>query len=264
MEKKKKKMKRSCLREMHEWSPFSFFFLINSLVCFILFSVVWLCRCSVLFIFLRICIVLLRAAPAITVQDTLCSSHPKPGAILCQTVDKPFNSDPVMCQTLAGSFQAFRLHRKLCPSNLFLVLCSVGTGVSRRFGEPYNCPPPRTRGFVTLSLSFLALPTSQLLCFKLCRLPFLLCFHRLRPPAEQMDHLDRSASVTLWSACLCWLRSVWLWWGCPHFTAGGITLRQGQTNFTPRFTESKHFQRTWMGKGAPPPLPLHDRSALIL
>lgn len=60
-------------------------FLINSLVCFILFSVVF---ATVQSFFLRICknIVLLKAAQA------NCSGYavlllPNPGAILCQTVD---------------------------------------------------------------------------------------------------------------------------------------------------------------------------------
>lgn len=97
-------------------------FLINSLVCFILFSVVFATVQS--FFFLRICIVLLKAAQANCPGYAVLLST-KPGAILCQTVDSHFT---VTCQMLAGiskhSEYTVTIHKSCVPQYLNFMLCA--------------------------------------------------------------------------------------------------------------------------------------------
>lgn len=118
-------------------------FLINSLVCFILFSVVWLCRCSVLFL-IWICIVLFREAQANCPGYTALLS-PKPGAILCQIVDN-HSTQTLSCvrhwQVCSSihTTQCTSPH-KLCPPAFELpVLCSIGPGVGQRLENCTTVP----------------------------------------------------------------------------------------------------------------------------
>lgn len=158
------------------FSPF--FFLLISL--FYPFSVVCLPLFSPFFSEKMYCHI--KAAQANCPGNAVLLS-PKPGAILCQTVDSHFT---IMSNT-GRSFRAFRLQRnshQRVSHNLWTSCCVLCWYWSQSaIGEPYNCPPPCTRGFVTFSPSFLALPTSQLL-LSFVVFPFNL-FSSALTPAEQ-------------------------------------------------------------------------------
>lgn len=155
-------MKTSCLREMHEWSPF-FSFLINSLVCFIIFCGLTLPLLSPFF-FSKNMYCLIKSSTG-QLSRICCAPLTQTRCHFVPNRRQPFYSDDVMCQTLVGlskhSDYTVTVHTSCVPQPLNFLFTSWSQST---FGEPYNCPPPCTRGFVTLSLSFLALPTSQLLC----------------------------------------------------------------------------------------------------
>lgn len=173
-------MKRSSLREMHEWSLFFFFFvLINSLVCFILFSVVFP---TVQSFFLRICIVLWKAAQANCPGFPVLLS-PKPGAILCQTVDSHFT---VMFQKLAGlskhSDYTITVHTSYVPQYLNFLLCASLVLESVSVWRAVQLSPTVHKGLCNFVLPSFTYLTAAVLSFVV--FPFTLYSSTLTP-AEQ-------------------------------------------------------------------------------
>lgn len=119
---------------------------------------------------------------------------PKPGAILCQTVDSHFTLRPCHVSDTSRSFEAFRLHsnspHKLCPSTFWtslfcapLVLESVGVW------RTVQLSPTTHKGlcyFVSVFPSFTYL-TAAVLSFVV--FPFTL-LSSASTPSRTMDHLD--------------------------------------------------------------------------
>lgn len=132
----------------------------------------------------------------------------------------PFYPELVLCQTLALLF----VHTTHIDClNQFIFYCVRWYWSLSMFGESYNCPLLCTRGFVTLS--FLALPTSQLLCLALLYSRFCFVFSTrvenwvicrpclivgLNDPVIKMP-------VRLWS--------FWLWWGCFEMVEGYLLAK---------------------------------------
>lgn len=188
---------------MHEWSLFSFFFDYFISLFYPIFCGVTLPLFSP-FVFLRICIVLLRADQAKCPGYAVLLS-PIPGAILCQTVDSHFIQTLLCVRHWQVSF---RLHTnspyESCPSTSWTCLSVLHLYWSQSLSPTVH---KRMCYFVFPSFTYLTAAVLSYVVFPFTLLPSALT------PAEQ------SASATRWS--------VWLSWGCFHYT-WRYRARQGQ------------------------------------